>query len=326
MPASDPNLRDGGASAHSRPTRHRHSRAVQSRQRQRQRRQQRQRRRRQRRHWPVLAASLVAVLGLAAIGFALPQFGLDGDALAALAGVGRQVTAAPSEAAAPSGSGSVPAPSSPAPPPPTTPAPPVLQLAGAVPSTGSGEFAFASAQGEVTGRSGTLRRYRVAVEVGAGEDVEAFGEIVDRTLADPDSWTAGGQWRLQRVPDQAGHDFTVYLATADTAYQMCQAGFVDIRIDGRPYTSCRAQGRVIINLDRWRLSVEHFVAAAVPLDVYRAYVLNHEVGHELGHGHEQCPGAGEPAPVMMQQTLFLNGCVANPWPYLAGERYAGPSL
>ena len=47
---------------------------------------------------------------------------------------------------------------------------------------------------------------------------------------------------------------------------------------------------MIINLDRWRLSVPHFVDAGVPLDAYRTYVVNHEVGHQLGHGHERCPG------------------------------------
>ncbi|MEW2432132.1 DUF3152 domain-containing protein [Micromonospora sp. NPDC047644] len=208
-----------------------------------------------------------------------------------------------------------------------TPSPtPVLRVPGAVPSAGTGGFGYDARSGPVLGRAGELRRYRVAVESGSAEDVAGFAEAVEVALAGPGSWVDNGRLRLQQVPGAAPRDFTVYLATARTAGRMCAKGGVDIRIDGRPYTSCRAPGQVIINLDRWRLSVPHFVSAGVPLTVYRTYVVNHEVGHQLGHRHERCPGKGRPAPVMMQQTLFLNGCRANPWPYLNGRRYTGPAL
>ncbi|HEX7743663.1 MAG TPA: DUF3152 domain-containing protein [Micromonosporaceae bacterium] len=191
----------------------------------------------------------------------------------------------------------------------------VLRMPGPVPPTGPGTFTYASDWGAVLGRSGTVRRYRVAVENGANETVQNLAVAVDAALGDVRSWTAGGRLRLQRVPGGAPHDFTVYLATAQTAGRMCAAGGVDIRVGGRPYTSCRATGKVVLNLDRWHLSVDHFVAAGVPLAVYRTYVINHEVGHELGRRHENCPRPGLPAPVMMQQSLFLNGCLANPWPF-----------
>ncbi|MEU1750016.1 DUF3152 domain-containing protein [Micromonospora arida] len=203
--------------------------------------------------------------------------------------------------------------------------PPVLRVPGAVPSAGTGGFGYDTRSGPVLGRAGELRRYRVAVESGSAEDVTEFAQAVEVALAGPGSWVDSGRLRLQQVPGAAPRDFTVYLATARTAGRMCAKGGVDIRIDGRPYTSCRAPGQVIINLDRWRLSVPHFVSAGVPLTVYRTYVVNHEVGHQLGHRHERCPGAGRPAPVMMQQTLFLNGCRVNPWPYLNGRRYSGPA-
>lgn len=206
---------------------------------------------------------------------------------------------------------------------PPRPAPPVLRLSGPVPTKGSGSFEYAAKGGPVRGRSGTLLRYRVAVERGAGEDVAEFGAAVDGALGHAQSWTAGGL-RMQWVPRGTPYDFTVHLATRETAGRLCGAGGVNITVRGRPYTSCRIGGSVIINLDRWRLSVEHFVAAKVPLALYRDYVVNHEVGHQLGHRHELCPRRGRPAPVMMQQTLDLKGCTANPWPFLDGRRYAGP--
>jgi hypothetical protein len=203
---------------------------------------------------------------------------------------------------------------------------PVLRLAGRFPVTGSGTFVYARSSGPVLGRAGTLRRFRVAVERGISEDVMAFAAIVDAALADPRSWTASGRLRLQRVAPGAPYDFTIYLAAAGTARRRCAAGGVDIRVGGRPYTSCRTMGKVIINLDRWHMSVPEYVSRGVPLDTYRRYVTNHEVGHQLGHRHEGCPQAGRPAPVMLTQTLGLRGCTPYPWPYLAGRRYAGPRV
>ncbi|MFB9361484.1 DUF3152 domain-containing protein [Actinoplanes nipponensis] len=180
-----------------------------------------------------------------------------------------------------------------------------------------GRFTLAGGYGPVLGSTGTLRRFKVAVEErlapGDGGD---FARAVDRILGDPRSWTAGRQARLQRVPAGTAAEFTVYLASAATSERMCAGG--GLRTDG--FTSCRLPGQVIINEDRWGSAVPGYGA---PLTVYRAYAVNHEVGHQLGYGHESCPGAGRPAPVMMQQTYGLNGCVANAWPYPRGERYAG---
>ncbi|BCJ52446.1 lipoprotein [Actinoplanes sp. NBRC 14428] len=176
-------------------------------------------------------------------------------------------------------------------------------------------FAFAAGRGPVLGSAGTVRRFEVAVQRGSG-DSAAFAAEVDRILGDPRSWIAGRTFRLQRVPRAEKAEFTVYLAAAATSATMCADG----GLDTEGFSSCRLPGKVIINADRWDAAVPGYDA---PLPAYRAYVINHEVGHQLGHRHETCPGKGRRAPVMMQQTFGLDGCVANAWPYVRGRRYAG---
>jgi hypothetical protein len=189
------------------------------------------------------------------------------------------------------------------------------------PADGPGTFGYATTQGPVVGSAGVVRRYRVGVESNIPVAPTDFASTVDSTLSDPRSWIGGGNVRLQRVPPGAPADFTVYLATGGTAGRLCRAGGVEITVNGKPYTSCRVGERVVINLERYFHAVPDYGA---PLTVYRQYAINHEVGHALGHGHELCPGNGRPAPVMQQQTLYMQGCTPNQWPYLNGHRYAGP--
>jgi hypothetical protein len=176
----------------------------------------------------------------------------------------------------------------------------------AYPTKGKETWRFAAGNSAVAGESGQLLHYRVAVEGGiAGVSANEFGSAVASTLADPRSWTAGGRWRLQRVGPGRPYHFTVYLATPVTRDRLCAMG-------RDRYTSCRNGNHVVINVARWVHGVPHYGA---PLATYRQYVVNHEVGHRLDHGHEPCPGKGRPAPVMQQQTLGLRGCVANAWPF-----------
>ncbi|MFI1993172.1 APA family fibronectin-binding glycoprotein [Actinoplanes sp. NPDC020271] len=204
--------------------------------------------------------------------------------------------------------------------------PEALQISGSVPTHGSGDFSYATKRGPILGTEGRLRRFRVAVEKGSGEDPDAFAAQVVSTLGDGRSWTGNGNLRLLMVDGNERADFTVFLATRDTAGAKCQAGGTNIRIGGVPYTSCRVPGAAIINLDRYRKSSKPYLNAKIPLAVYRNYVINHEVGHELGHHHEGCPEAGGPAPVMVQQTLTTRGCLPYAWPRRDDKPFTGPAL
>lgn len=85
--------------------------------------------------------------------------------------------------------------------------------------------------------------------------------------------------------------------------------------------SCRVGRYVIINQDRWQTATPSWNNAGGSLRDYRHMVVNHETGHWLGHGHTSCGGNGQPAPVMQQQSIDLQGCAFNAWP-VASELYS----
>lgn len=188
--------------------------------------------------------------------------------------------------------------------------------ASAVPRRGTGRFHTAPGGTGAVG-TGAHRRYKVVVEGGSGHAPADFAAVVDAILADDRGWTAGGRWAFQRVA-AAPYDFVVHLATPDTVDRLCGQYYMDTGGE----LSCRAGPSVVINLKRWTLGVPWYDDALVE---YRRMVVNHEVGHFLGHNHEACPGPGRLAPVMQTQTLGLHGCRWNPWPYPDGRTYAsGP--
>lgn len=262
-----------------------------------------------------ILTAVVVVASLATGAYVLD--GLAGTGGYTAEPVRRATSPGPSPSASPS-----PSPESAAP---STEPPPVLSRPGDFPIGGPARFRFVDEEGEVLGESGRLLRYRLGLEQGLDEDLDEFAEFVDETLGAGRGWTAGGDLRFQRVPGRAAYDFTIYLASSETSGEMCAGGGLYVLGSGLPEggVSCRLTGQVILNYSRWRLSVPQYVDDEVPLSTYRRMLINHEVGHELGYGHEACPGRGEPAPVMQQQSIDLGGCDANPWPYRDGRRYAG---
>jgi len=179
-----------------------------------------------------------------------------------------------------------------------------------------GNGAFIVQPGSAPGvGSGKVWKYDIDVEGGiTGVDTADFANVVFTTLLDTRSWIGGGNAALQRVATAAQADFHVTLTSSMTVRTLC--GYT-IQVE----TSCydAAHKRVVLNVARW---VRGDLAYVGDLQTYRIYMVNHEVGHAIGHMHShQCLANGL-APVMMQQTLGLkseNGkiCQANPWPYPA---------
>jgi hypothetical protein len=174
---------------------------------------------------------------------------------------------------------------------------------------GAGTLAVVDGSSGVHG-SGPLQRFVVEVEDGIDVDGAGFAAAVEATLGDPRSWGNGGRMSVQRVgaaeATAGAYDFRVSLVSPGSMERYCPG------VGTGGYTSCRFGERAVINLARWETAVPDY---AGDIRTYRQYVVNHEVGHALGNGHEPCAGRGRVAPVMHQQTLGLDGCTKNAWPY-----------
>lgn len=181
---------------------------------------------------------------------------------------------------------------------PTTPPPRVTTPAYA----GTGMLVTAPGSSGVHG-SGSLRRFTVEVEQGLSVTPAQFARSVERVLFDRRSWRAGGL-SFQRVAS-GPVAFRVVLASPATTDRLCRP----LRTGG--IFSCYMNGRAVLNAMRWQQGASSYAGDLVS---YRVYMVNHEVGHALGHGHRYACGSGGLAPVMVQQTKGLRGCGRNPWP------------
>lgn len=144
---------------------------------------------------------------------------------------------------------------------------------------------------------------RVEVEAGLPVDGALFAETVMATLNDPRGWGADGSVSFARTDGPA--DLRVVLASPDLVDELCAP------LDTVGQYSCGTKGHAVLNHMRWVQANPEFPDKAQ----YRQYLVNHEVGHLLGHRHVECPAPGERAPLMQQQTVGVAPCQPNGWPF-----------
>lgn len=166
-------------------------------------------------------------------------------------------------------------------------------------------YRYVVGSSRVFGERGTLHTYSAEVQPGTDFSADDFAVQVDRFLGSVKGWS-NGPVRLRRVPPSQAR-IRVLLARPATVDRYCRGV-----ANTAGYLSCWSGRFAAINVNRWHHGTDKFHA---PLWKYRGYVLNHEVGHALGHRHRGCPGAGRLAPVMMQQSKGTYPCKPNPWPY-----------
>jgi hypothetical protein len=179
----------------------------------------------------------------------------------------------------------------------------------------SGAFATVPGHQAAPGK-GTVMRVRVDVEKGLPLDSRLFSDTVFKTLNDPRSWGHGGTMTFERVSTGPA-DIVITLASPGTTARWCAKSGLDTSVEN---VSCDSAStpRTMINAYRWAQGAATYGPQL--MHAYRQMLINHEVGHRLGHNHVGCPKEGAPAPVMMQQTKFLSldggpTCKPNAWPF-----------
>lgn len=159
---------------------------------------------------------------------------------------------------------------------------------------------------ETTTTSTTVRTVPVSIRIDrrvADAATANFEVVVRATLTDERGWQRAG-FRFTFEDDAP---YSVVLAEGEEVDRLCEPYDVGGRF------SCQNGPVVALNADRWRTATDKWTG---DLASYREMLVNHEVGHLLGQHHpaRQCPGVGQPAPVMGQQSTELDGCLPNPWP------------
>jgi hypothetical protein len=158
-----------------------------------------------------------------------------------------------------------------------------------------------------------VRTYCTAVkDVATSVLADLTGKLA-MTYNDARGWNDDGRIAFEHV--ESGCQYTVWMSTA--------ADMTTFDSSCDDYYNCQIGHSVALNYDRWTTATPPWNKTGGSLDDYRTLMINHETGHRLGFlDNPVCPAKGHPAPVMMQQSMDLHGCVFNIWPRPAERKHA----
>lgn len=208
-----------------------------------------------------------------------------------------------------------------------------------IPAAGPGTFSVVPGADEPDG-SGTVRWVKVEIEDGLPLTPDALAVYVMSVLNDERGWGSDGRVTFARTDGAA--QLRIVFASPVTAEHLCPrpheaaAGAIEppnliydpsptpvpspgasptVSPDPSPAPplepSCATQGMIVINAYRWADGVRSFGDDRISA---RAYLLNHYLGHALGHPDEICTTEGERASVMVDHEYDVSPCLPWPWP------------
>lgn len=140
--------------------------------------------------------------------------------------------------------------------------------------------------------------YKVSIDPDVKYSLSQFRLLLAIYLASPDGWE---QFGYTFAEDQKYGHVHIRLSSSSTITKSCGLS---------PDLSCAELGgrKMYLNATRW---IKGATQSQLDLENYRQYMVSHEMGHILGYEHDKCPCKGCKAPIMLQQTLGLQGCSPN---------------
>ena len=127
--------------------------------------------------------------------------------------------------------------------------------------------------------------------------------FITSTIQDSRGWRGKGYYFQQSATKQAA-DIIFYLkSNEDITAMFTMDGFsVCYTVEGK--------SKIYINQKNWDTPPSAFTGSK---ETYRQYVVQHEVGHALGMGHEKPQTENAQCHPMYQQTRGTTKCLPNPW-------------